>query len=171
MTVRQARECARDGCSHRYDPWDRQTGTPKRYCSVECWTDDKRSPEPIKRTQMPRSPSSAKRKPIAVASKEQAAKRNAGVSIVSGATVGLDAAHLCSRALGGCEDALCVVPLTRAEHRSFDEGGLDLLPYLVPHHVDEIAHALRHYRGDLIALLERLTGEKWMPVEREAEAA
>jgi hypothetical protein len=150
-TVR-ARECARDGCSTRYDDLNWDQPWPKKFCSAECARGKGRATIPTKR------------KPISVASKEQAAKRNAGVSIVSGASEGLDAAHLCPRGLGGCDDPDCTIPLTRYEHTMFDKGKLDLLPYLVPGHVDEIAHALHHYRGDVPALLERLTGCKWQPV-------
>ncbi len=152
-TVRN-RTCARDGCSQTYDPFDRDDGVPARFCSMQCARGKGRTVIP------------AKRKAVAVASREQAAKRSAGVSIVSGASHGLDAAHLCSRALGGCDHPDCTIPLTREEHRAFDAGELDLLRYLVPHHVDEIAHALHHYRGDLVALLERLTGTKWHPADR-----
>ncbi len=110
-----------------------------------------------------------KRRPVSPASTAQRAKRTA--SIVSGETRGLDPAHICPRSLGGCDHPDCVVPLTRAEHRAFDEADprtgkrLDLLPYLVAHGCHaELAHALEHYRCDLIALLERVTGEAWRPV-------
>jgi hypothetical protein len=75
-----------------------------------------------------------------------------------------DPAHIVSRAKGGCDSPLCVVPLTRLEHRAYDDGRLDLLPYLVAHCcVDELAHALEHTRGDLIGLLEQVTGVRWAP--------
>ena len=161
------RPCARAGCPVRFDDFGQQPW-PKAYCSAECHR-LARPPKPAeRRVSMPRTAGTSKRKPIAVASREQAAKRNAGVSIVSGASEGLDAAHLTPRPLGGCDDPLCVVPLTRAEHRAFDAGELDILGALVPHYTAEIAHALEHYRGDLPALLERLTGAKWRPVERAA---
>lgn len=157
-TTRQ-RECTRQGCTVRYDDLNWNEPWPKKFCSAECARGKGRASIPTKR------------KPISAASKEQAAKRNAGVSVVSGASEGLDAAHLCPRGLGGCDDPDCTVPLTRYEHTMFDLGKLDLLPYLVPGHVDEIAHALRHYRGDLPALLERLTGCKWIAVEQGERAA
>ncbi len=116
-----------------------------------------------------RKPTTPKRRPISPASTAQRAKRTA--SIVSGETRGLDPAHICPRSLGGCDHPDCVVPLTRAEHRAFDEADprtgkrLDLLPYLVAHGCHaELAHALEHYRCDLPALLERVTGEAWRPV-------
>ncbi len=162
----RSRECARPDCPVRFDPFLTSNPWPARYCSPLCHLKDK-PPAPLKpRTQLvTRAPSQPKRRrPISEASPAQRAKRAAGTSIVSGETQGLDAAHLCSRGLGGCDDPLCVVPLTRAEHRAFDSGDLDLLPYLVPRYADELAHALVHYRGDLPALLERLTGERWAPV-------
>lgn len=70
-----------------------------------------------------------------------------------------DPAHLVPRSLGGCDDPDCVVPLCRPCHRAFDQGGLDLLPDLEPRHRMELAHALGHI--SLVALLERVTGERW----------
>ena len=160
----RARECARPGCETRYDDLGWQHPWSKRFCSAEC-------------ARGKRAAIQTKRKPVSVASKEQAAKRNAGVSIVSGASEGLHAAHVCSRAMGGCDAPECVVALTAEEHRRYDNPGpherqLDLLPYLVAHQMhDELAHALMHYRCDLVALLERLTGSRWVPVERDREAA
>jgi hypothetical protein len=139
-------------------------GWPAAYHSAACAqaAARARAPKASPRQPLVTRPSTAKRRPISVASTEQRAKRAAGSSIVSGATTGLDAAHLCPRGLGGCDDADCTVALTRAEHRAFDAGELDLLPYLVAHQCHaEIAHALGHYRCDLIALLERLTGDRW----------
>jgi hypothetical protein len=75
----------------------------------------------------------------------------------------VDPAHLCAKAQGGCDDPLCVVPLWRPTHRQFDDGEFDLLPYLVKHRVPELQHALGHYDGDLIGLLNRLTGESFVP--------
>ncbi len=163
----RARECSREGCQQRYEDFKWSQPWPKAFCSPLCALKAKPVPEPKPRAQLvTRAPSQPKRRrPISEASPAQRAKRAAGASIVSGETQGLDAAHLCSRGLGGCDDPLCVVPLTREEHRALDSGQLDILPYLVAHKCyDEMAHALVHYRGDLIALLERLTGEKWAPV-------
>lgn len=165
MRTTRKRECVR--CLTLFDtphggPW------PARFCSQDCYSRPREVKPPKPRPSMPRTTGKANRKPVAVASKEQAAKRNAGASIVSGETYGLDAAHLTPRPLGGCSDADCTIPLTRAEHAAFDRGELDLLPYLVAHKMHlEIAHALEHYRCDLPALLERLTGCKWVPVEAD----
>jgi hypothetical protein len=52
--------------------------------------------------------------------------------IICGATHRIDPAHLIPRSLGGCGDPLCVVPLCRGCHRAYDQGRLDLLPYLEP---------------------------------------
>lgn len=154
----RSRLCARDGCPVRFDDLNWENPWPRKYCSQEC----ARGKRPTIQT---------RRKPVSVASREQRAKRQAGVSIVSGAREGLDAAHLCPRGLGGCDDADCTVSLTRAEHRAFDAGELDLLPYLVAHQMhDELAHALAHYRCDLVALLERLTGRKWVPADERRAA-
>jgi hypothetical protein len=77
-----------------------------------------------RRTPLRRSPSLA-------ASEAQRAAIVGRPCIVCGTTAGpIDPAHLISRALGGCSDALCCVPVCRAHHRAYDRGELDLLPYL-----------------------------------------
>lgn len=76
----------------------------------------------------------------------------------------IDPMHLWPRSLGGCDDPLCVVPGARTVHRAFDAHELDILPALIAHrYVAEIAHAVEHANGDLIAVLERLTSDKWYP--------
>ena len=88
------------------------------------------------------------------------------VSIVSGEGP-CDPAHLTRRSDGGCDDPLCVVPLTREEHRAFDDGRLDLLPYLIAQRMGaHVAHAVEHANGDVLSVAQRLTGVRWTP-ERE----
>jgi hypothetical protein len=65
--------------------------------------------------------------------------------------------------MGGCTDALCVVPLCRGHHRMQHRHELDLLPFLVDAHVAELQHALAHHHGDLLGLLHHLTGQRWAP--------
>lgn len=79
----------------------------------------------------------------------------------------VDPAHLVPRSLGGCDHPDCVVPLCRRCHRAFDERRLDLLVHLEPRLRAELAHAVGHL--SLIALLERLTGERWAPRGEDAE--
>jgi hypothetical protein len=74
-----------------------------------------------------------------------------------------DPAHLVPRSRGGCDHALCVLPLCRRCHRAFDEGQLDLLAQLEPRYRAELAHALSHL--PLLALLRRVTGARWAPTE------
>ena len=78
--------------------------------------------------------------------------------IVCGATHRIDPAHLIPRSLGGCGEALCVVPACRSCHRAYDEGRLDLLPYLEPAWRAQLAHAVGHV--GLVAALRRITGER-----------
>lgn len=120
----------------------------------------------INRKSAPRS----KPRAISPASKAQREKVSDGRSI-TGAEGPCDPAHIWPRSLGGCDDPLCVVPLLRQEHRAFDEGELDLLPFLVVHHVPELQHALAHARGDLIALLERVTGDRWASADEASKIA
>jgi len=76
--------------------------------------------------------------------------------IVCGATHGVDPAHLIPRSLGGCGEPLCVVPACRRCHRAYDEGRLDLLPYLEPAWRAQLAHAVGHI--GLIGALRRISG-------------
>lgn len=114
-------------------------------------------------TTLKRSVSKRQRKPISPASPEQRAKVQARGSIVSGHEP-CDPAHLWPRGLGGCDSPLCVIPLTRAEHRAFDDGQLDVLPYLIAHGCwAELAHMVEAHHVDPIALLHRVTGERYVP--------
>ena len=76
--------------------------------------------------------------------------------IVCRAVCRVDPAHLIPRSLGGCGDALCIVPLCRSCHRSYDTGRLDLLPYLEPAWRPQLAHAVGHV--GLIGALRRISG-------------
>lgn len=122
---------------------------------------------PLRRTTPLARATSPRRRAISPASPAQRDKADAA-SIISG-EYGCDPAHIWPRGLGGCDSPLCVVPLTRAEHRAYDDGRLDLLPHLIAHGlVAELAHALEHARGDLIGLLNQITGERWAPERRAA---
>lgn len=116
----------------------------------------KRGPGP-KRRREPLHAASRKRPGISPASKEQRAKVRDAVSIVSGQP-GCDPAHLVDRSLGGCDDPLCVVPLTRTEHRAFEAGELDLVPHLLRADcIAEMQHALGHLRSPF-RLIHKLSG-------------
>ncbi len=52
--------------------------------------------------------------------------------------------HVVDRSLGGCDHELCTIPLCRACHRSYDEGQLDVLVFLEPHHREIQQHAVGH---------------------------
>jgi hypothetical protein len=70
----------------------------------------------------------------------------------------IDPAHLIPRSLGGCGDALCVVPVCRRCHRAYDRGDLDLVPYLEPAWRSQVAHAAGHV--GLIGALRRISGRR-----------
>lgn len=167
----QMRLCAAKDCDVRY-PHPHRGGWRRAFCSAECDHRDARArstPTPRAGRALVTRPTSKQRHAISPASHAQRAKKRAQPSIVSGATTGLDPAHLARR---GCDDPLCTVSLTRAEHRAFDDGELDLLPYLLKAGcVEEIAHAVHHYDGRLPALLARLTGARWTPAHPLAEGA
>jgi hypothetical protein len=80
---------------------------------------------------------------------------------VCGSTHRIDPAHLIPRSLGGCGEALCVVPLCRTCHRAYDQGRLDLLPHLEPAWRAQLAHAVGHV--GLIGALRRIGGERDAP--------
>ena len=121
----------------------------------------------------PRGEVSTRRQPISKASDAQQEKVAALVCVVTDCEnrapfATIDPAHICARAHGGCDDPLCVVPICRWHHRMYDERRLDLLPHLIDPvgtWVEEIQHALGHghYNGDLLSLLQRLTGERYVP--------
>lgn len=70
--------------------------------------------------------------------------------------VKIDPAHVIHRSVGGCDEPPCVVPLCREDHRLYDEGKLDLLPYLDR---QTQAHAVSHV--GLLDALQRITNRKW----------
>jgi hypothetical protein len=103
-----------------------------------------------------------RRSGVAPASERQRAKVVGQRCLVCGGRP-VDPAHLVPRSLGGCDGAECVVPLDRRCHRAYDRGELDLLVHLEPRYLAELAHALRHV--GLVALLRRVTGTRWQPVD------
>lgn len=71
-------------------------------------------------------------------------------------------AHLVDRAIGGDDDPRAVVPLCPDDHRAYDEGQFDLLPYLEPGFREEVAYAVELV--GLLAALRRITNDRWVPV-------
>jgi hypothetical protein len=109
-----------------------------------------RSAPPQRRTPLrrvpprsPTAPSGEARAPFA-ASDAQRQKIVGGACVVCQQTKGITPAHLVPRALGGCDDPDCVVPLCWLHHRAYDTGRLELLPHLEPHWRAEVAHAVLH---------------------------
>lgn len=94
------------------------------------------------------------------ASKAQRAKVRDAECIVCGWHE-CDPAHLISRAKGGGDDPLDVVPLCRADHRGYDTGRLSILEYLEPNHREELAFAVK--RVGLLTALQTLTNSRWEP--------
>jgi hypothetical protein len=104
-----------------------------------------------------------KRSSFTPASSSQRESISTRASIVSGRGP-CDFAHATSRARGGCDDELCGIPLTRDEHELFDRGKLDVLPDMYAHGLwDELGHAITEHHVDLLSLLQRLTGVRFVP--------
>jgi hypothetical protein len=119
--------------------------------------------KPLKRTPMKRSTKPRKRTAVSPASPDQRAKVKDAPSIVSGQGP-CDPAHLVPRSLGGCDDPLCVIPLTRTEHRLYDRGELDLSPFLIREGcIREVQHGLVHTDGSLLRLIRIVTGKRHIP--------
>lgn len=157
VTYRACKTCKRD---FRDPGAGKRAGVPAGFCSARCYLEFKDEEKPVRkqRTAPMRSGSqgSQKRRPVSRASKEQREAKTP--CLVTGSDV-TDQAHLWPRGMGGCSDALCTVSLCRSVHQAFDAGEFDVLPYLIAHgRVAEIQHALEHANGDVVALVERLTG-------------
>jgi hypothetical protein len=122
-----------------------------------------------RKTPLRRGPSKLKRTPLGHASDEQKAKvEREGLRIPppwcdDPSRLMVDAAHITPRAIGGCDHEDCVLGLTRRQHRLYDNGELDILPYLT---LEEQAHAASHV--GLLGALKRTTGERYVPEERAA---
>ena len=84
------------------------------------------------------------RTPSLAATEQQRAAVAGRRCIVCGTDRRIDPAHVIPRSLGGCGDALCVVPICREHHRAYDRGELDLLPHLEPAWRAQLAHAVGH---------------------------
>lgn len=102
-----------------------------------------------------------KRRPISEASPEQRAAIKARPCLVDASHRGKShPAHLIPRGLltEGQEDARAVVPLCPTCHHLYDEGGLDLLPFLEPRARIELAFAVERF--GLLSTLRRVTNER-----------
>lgn len=67
------------------------------------------------------------------------------------------------------DDPRAVVPLCPTHHREYDEGPLDLSPFLEPYYRESIAWAVEAV--GLFLALRRITKSGWMAVPRHLEAA
>lgn len=107
---------------------------------------------------------------ISPASDAQREKVRGALSIISGKGP-CDPAHIWDRRLGGCDDPLCVVPLTRFEHRDYEENRLDILPALIAGgYFAELGHVVTVHEVSPMRLLERTTGETYVTAAAADEA-
>ncbi len=103
-----------------------------------------------------------RRRPLTEASREQRAAVANKACVVCRCGP-CDPAHLLP--LGVCADGdgdpRAVIPLCRGldgHHRAYDDGDLDLLPYLEPHYRTELAFAVERF--GLVSTLRRVTNER-----------
>lgn len=137
-------------------------------------------------SQMERKPSKLRKSPLGHASAEQKAKveregprldwtvrfsPELHVLILERLPYGVttlgstDPAHITPRTQGGCDSEHCICPLPRVLHDLYDEGKLDLLPWLT---LEEQSHAVKHL--GILGALKRTTGENYIPERREVAA-
>lgn len=111
---------------------------------------------PLKRTV---KATATKRRPISEASPQQRAAVALKACVVCRESP-TDPAHLIP--VGMCPDGdgdpRAVIPLCRVHHREYDEGGLDLLPYLEPHFRAELAFAVERF--GLLSTVRRVTNQR-----------
>lgn len=124
----------------------------------------------MKQTPLKRSKKGLRRTPLGHASAEQKLKvkrEGCRLSALHDSTLSseivVDPAHVTPRALGGCDEALCVIGLTRHNHLCYDRGELDILPWLS---LEEQAHAVSHL--GILGALRRTTGDEYAVVPKEA---
>ena len=129
----------------------------------------KRSPmpprtQPLERTPLRRTTGPKRGRGFAASEAQRQKVHAHAVCVVCGRDafeVRIDPAHVIPRSMGSGDDPLDVTALCASDHRAYDEGKLDLLPYLEPHHREELAQAVRHV--GLLNALQRITNERWTP--------
>lgn len=173
-TVR-LRACALPACSSRYDDLHWENPWPKSYCSAECHRDAIRSGTPAperKRPLLKRATTPTKRKraisPASPAQRQAISER--ACAVCRGHAGSCHPAHLIDRSLLGDEqdDPRATIALCPEHHRLYDEGGLDLLPWLEPGFRSELAFAVERF--GLLRTLERVTNCTWAPVGEDVAA-
>lgn len=100
-----------------------------------------------------------KRRSISPASTEQREKVKGAVCRMCGQSP-CHPAHVVDRSLGGCDLALCVIPLCPVCHDAYDSHRVDVLPIL---NHDEQAHAVSHL--GIVGALERTTNVGWTALD------
>jgi hypothetical protein len=131
---------------------------------------EKRHSRLSRRTELNRGSTSLKRTPLGHCTNEQKARVKDHVCVSCGNGLGhCHPAHLIDS--GGlseevANDVRAVVPLCSVCHRLYDDGQLDLSPYLEPLWRDAVVWAVEAV--GLFRALRRITGQRWAPIEREA---
>ena len=121
-----------------------------------------RASELARTTQLERSSTPAlRRTPLGHATPEQRQMVAGRACIVCGERP-CDPAHLIDRAIAGSfgDDPRIVVALCRRDHDAYDDGDLDLSPYLEPRYREQVAVAVEAV--GLFRALRRITGRRWV---------
>lgn len=138
-------------------------GWPAAVCSSECHRDTKRAEAPTpgpRRQIVTRAANKPKRSTFTPASSAQREATRSRPCLVDASHFGVEPAHLIDRQMltEGQEDPRATVPLCRSCHRSYDDGTLDILPWLELGFSVELAYAVERF--GLVSTLRRVTNER-----------
>lgn len=172
MKTTRFRECRR--CEAQYADLGpgKRNGIPAGFCSQHCYQEYKDPEQPVRKqrsTPLRHGTRTKTRKAISPASTAQREKVAERACVVC-REPGCDPAHLIDRSLltEGQDDPRAVVGLCRGHHRAYDDGQLDLLPYLEPHWREELAFAVERF--GLRATYQRVTGGRLDDLESRRAA-
>jgi hypothetical protein len=125
-----------------------------------------------RKTALARGNGPRRRSPLGHCTPEQRERVRGVACIVCGEYSGsCHPAHVIDRATvsqEAADDVRAVVALCFPDHRAYDEGRLDLLPYLEPHWRDSLEWAVRAV--GLLRALRRITNQRWVPEPQEGIA-
>jgi hypothetical protein len=122
---------------------------------------EKRRPGRRPQAGLKRTPSKLAKSPLGHCTPAQRERVRGKPCLCCGGSAYVDPAHLIDRgtAPSAADNPRAVVPLCRWCHQSFDDGDLDLSPWLEPRYREEVAWAVEAV--GLFAALRRITKRRW----------